>query len=73
MAIRELRAGERIQLTFPLREYETIEKAAGITYYVKWRGNAVLALEPRGTRMPLYKDRQQFLDQPTRVTPQRYP
>jgi hypothetical protein len=49
--------GERIELTFPLREYETVEEAQGKSYRVKWKGSAVLSLDPPGEKVPLYKDR----------------
>jgi len=55
--IPDVRIGERTDVTFQLKEYETVETAAGVRYLVHWRGSSVLALEPRGTRAPLYVDR----------------
>jgi hypothetical protein len=55
--LRGLAPGDRIELTFPLREYETVENAQGKSYRVKWKGSAVLSLDPPGEKVPLYKDR----------------
>src|SRR5438105_10285632 len=52
--IENVLAGEKIVLTFPLKYYETVERAAGKEYCAQWNGNSVLALEPPGEKVPLY-------------------
>ena len=34
-------AGERVDVTFPLKEYETVEAARDKTYRVGWKGSSV--------------------------------
>jgi hypothetical protein len=65
--------GERVNLTFPLQEYETTETAKGVNYQVCWRGSSVLSLEPRGARVPLYANRVRQLSAPASFSTRRYP
>ncbi len=65
--------GERIELLFSLKEYETEETAKGASYKVRWKGSAVLALEPKGTKMPLYAGRMQLLTNAPPLCAPRYP
>ena len=55
---------EVIELTFPLKKYETTEQAAGVEYRVQWKGSSVPSRAPAGNRVPLYAHRSQ-LNQPT--------
>jgi hypothetical protein len=71
--VREISTHERVELTFPLREYETVETAQGMSYRVKWKGSSVLALEPRGAKVPLYVRRAELLQEPTPLSAPRYP
>jgi len=71
--IPRLASAERVELTFPLEEYETTERAREATYRVKWRGNAVLAIDPRGAKVPLYADRGQLREGRTPLSTPRYP
>jgi len=71
--IPDVSVGERADLTFPLREYETVETANGVQYKVRWKGNAVLALEPRGTRVPLYARRGSLRESKAPLCAPRYP
>jgi len=73
VVIPDVKAGERTDVTFRLKEYETIETAAGVRYLVRWRGSSVLALEPRGTRVPLYVDRVSLPESRTPLSEPRYP
>lgn len=67
--------GDRVELRFPLREYETVETAHQAEYRVRWRGSAVIALEPRGAKVPLYADRVRSLSlgRPAPTSAPRYP
>jgi hypothetical protein len=71
--IANLKAGEAIELTFPLREYQTVETAAGVQYRVQWKGSSVLSLKPPGQRKPLYADRARLKQASTPTAPPRYP
>jgi hypothetical protein len=55
-------AGERVEVTFPLLEYETVETAKGATYRVRWRGSSVASIDPPGTKVPLYAGRRRLLE-----------
>jgi len=69
----ELAAGESAALSFALPSTETDETAAGKVYHVKWKGNTVLGLEPRGERMPLYTHRASFVESQAPLCAPRYP
>lgn len=47
---------EKITLTIPLVEHETIETASTLKYSVKWRGDSVIHIDPAGTYYPLYNN-----------------
>ena len=66
-------AGERLELTFGLQRSESVEVAAGARYHTSWKGSAVLALEPRGTKVPLYGNRAWLLEQKVPLAAARYP
>ncbi len=66
-------AGERIELTFHLKEYETVETAAGARYQVRWKGSTVLSLEPKGAKVPLYAHRGCLREDKAPLCPPRYP
>jgi hypothetical protein len=68
--------GEVIDLSFPLLEYETTERAAGNEYKVRWKGSSVLSLAPQGKKVALYTNRPTQLNQLKRHAPlcaPRYP
>jgi hypothetical protein len=69
----DVSASERTDLTFQLKEYETVEVAAGVRYQVRWKGSTVLALEPQGTRVPLYARRASLRESKTPLCAPRYP
>jgi hypothetical protein len=71
--INAVQAGEIIELTFPLKEYQTVERAAGIDYHVQWKGSSVLSLEPVGTHIPLYAHRRQLILATPETNGSRYP
>jgi hypothetical protein len=71
--IPDMSAGERTDLMFRLKEYETIEIAGGVRYQVRWKGSAVLALEPRGAKAPLYAGRAPLRAGKTPLCAPRYP
>jgi hypothetical protein len=71
--IESVRAGEHLELTFPLLEYETVEAARSAKYRVQWRGSFVLSLEPAGAKVPLYAKRAHLRGSPIPLTTPRYP
>lgn len=68
-----LKAGETVELLFPLETYETHERAAGVDYTVTWKGSSVLSISPAGKRVPLYSGRKALLGSSPPHCPPRYP
>jgi hypothetical protein len=66
-------AGDSVQIAFPLKEYETIEHAAGAEYHVRWKGSSVMSLSPPGTKVPLYSDRPKLEHAAVPLSSARYP
>ncbi len=54
--IADAKCGESITVTFPVMERVSVEKAATLTYTVKWRGDDVIDISPKGSYYPLYND-----------------
>jgi hypothetical protein len=52
--IKSPRKGEVVTITFTVDERETIETAVDNKYKVKWRGDDVTGISPRGSYYPLY-------------------
>lgn len=46
--------GTTVEITFPVAERETRERAIDDIYSVKWRGDNVAAISPNGSYLPLY-------------------
>lgn len=59
-------AGERVTISFPVRERETRETAVDLEYQVQWRGDDVVGIAPAGTYYPLYANRAVLTDVPMR-------
>jgi hypothetical protein len=72
-AVRDVGAGERIVLEFPLEEYETVEKVHDRTYKVRWKGSAVLSIDPPGEKVPLYAGRDRYRASKAPLCEPRYP
>jgi hypothetical protein len=71
--VNHVQNAEQIELTFPLNEYQTVEKARDASYVVKWKGSSVLSIEPKGEKVPLYTKRGGLLSTvPPQCAP-RYP
>lgn len=51
------RAGERVEVRFPVPEHRTDEDAAGQRFEVTWRGDDVARISPPGRIRPMYADR----------------
>ena len=66
-------AGQEIAVLFPLKGYETVERAAGVDYRVQWKGSSVLGISPTGKRVPLYSDRAALRNSKPQVSSPRYP
>ncbi|BFT71025.1 hypothetical protein [Paenibacillus sp. P36] len=66
LALGPVQAGEKITLTFPLSERQTIEKAVGQEFITRWRGDDVIHLSPAGTHHPFYNNRKIFEKAPLR-------
>ncbi len=71
--LRALAAGEAIEMDFGLNRYSTREVANQAHYAARWKGSAVVDLDPRGNRVPLYADRAGLITRPTPLTAPRYP
>jgi hypothetical protein len=52
-----VRAGQRVSVRYPLREFEEEVVGGGQKYHVKWKGDAVVKVEPPGKREPCYQGR----------------
>ncbi|QQE77966.1 hypothetical protein [Alicyclobacillus sp. SO9] len=52
--VSDVRAGEKITVTFPLLEETTIEYAVGQEFRVTWRGDDVVHISPEGEYRPFY-------------------
>jgi len=61
--------GELVSLSFPLITREAEETVSGQTYQVRWRGDTVVGIEPRGTRYPLYERTWMENDVPPMISP----
>jgi hypothetical protein len=64
--------GQRISIEFPLVTRETEEVVAGQTYSVRWRGDTVTAIEPKGGRYPIFERSWMETDEPPVVSPPPY-
>jgi hypothetical protein len=71
--VSDVRTAELFTVTFPLKEYATEETANGVESKVRWRGSSVLALEPKGARVPLDVGKVRALGRPTPLGEARYP
>jgi hypothetical protein len=71
--IPNISAGDRTEVVFGLKQYETTETAAGVRYRVHWKGSTVTSLAPRGTRVPLYTHRASRQESSVPLCPPRYP
>jgi hypothetical protein len=71
--ISNIAAGQEIEVLFPLKEHETVERAAGVDYRVQWKGSSVLGISPTGKKVPLYSDRVALRDSKPQVSSPRYP
>ncbi|NOU96812.1 hypothetical protein GC093_26850 [Paenibacillus sp. LMG 31456] len=66
LVLGEAREGEKITITFPLSQRQTVEKAVGEEFITKWRGDDVIHLSPAGMHHPFYNNRQIFDKAPLR-------
>ncbi len=73
VVVSNIGAGERTDVLFRLKEYDTVETAAGARYQVHWKGSTVLTLEPKGARVPLYTHRASLQENKTPLGAPRYP
>lgn len=71
--VTQIAAGDSVELLFPLKTYETTERAAGVDYTVSWKGSSVLNISPAGKRVPLYSDRGKILTDKAPCSQPRYP
>ncbi len=54
LTIASARAGDRIVIRYPLREFDEEIEVAGRPYHVSWRGDTVRRMSPPGEDYPLY-------------------
>ncbi|HEY5466422.1 MAG TPA: hypothetical protein VIL27_05260, partial [Clostridia bacterium] len=52
--------GDKVTVSFPLRQVKTIEKAVDQLFEVTWRGDDVININPPGKYYPLYSNRKVF-------------
>lgn len=64
LAVTDVPAGAELRLSFPVRETETVERAADREFVVGWRGDDVVSITPGGTHAPLYDDRDVYEEVP---------
>jgi hypothetical protein len=50
-----LEPADQVQLEFPVPETITEERVGGVNYRVRWRGNTVTGIDPKGRKYPLYE------------------
>lgn len=62
----QVQEGEKITITFPLSERQTVEKAVGQEFITRWRGDDVIHLSPEGTHHPFYNNRKIYDQAPMR-------
>lgn len=61
VALPFVRAGQRVSVRYPLREFEEDVVAGGQKYHVRWKGDTVVQVEPPGKREPCYQGRMSAL------------
>lgn len=66
LALGEAREGEKITITFPVSERQTVEKAVGQQFVAQWRGDDVIRLSPEGRHHPFYSSRKVYDKAPMR-------
>ncbi|WP_223192234.1 glycoside hydrolase family 127 protein [Paenibacillus sedimenti] len=66
LALGEVQEGEKITVTFPLSERQTVERVVGQEFITRWRGDDVVHLSPEGTHHPFYNNRQIYDKAPLR-------
>jgi hypothetical protein len=69
--VSDVQRAEKLELSFPLKEYQTTQSVGGVTYHVRWKGSAVVGIEPKGKKVPLYADRENLT--PIPICSSRYP
>jgi len=47
--------GQTVKIEYPLRKAEVMEIVSGQEYKVRWRGDSVVAIIPKGEKYPLYE------------------
>ncbi len=50
-----LKKGERITVSYPMQRVETCENVNGTEYHVRWRGNTVTGISPKGLTYPIFE------------------
>lgn len=71
--VSKINPGEKLELLFPLKQCETVERAAGVEYRVNWKGSSVVSISPSGTRVPLYSHRSAITNSAAPAHDGRYP
>jgi hypothetical protein len=51
----ELKTGEHLTVTYPVRLLEVREKMQGVEYTERWRGNTIVDISPTGKWIPMYQ------------------
>ena len=69
LVLDELAAADVVSVNYPLHVREGWEVIGGRTFRLRWKGNAVTAIEPRGEIRPLYQRKDYETAQPPRMQP----
>lgn len=60
-----VKRGDRISVTFPIPERTVRERIGPVTYTLVLRGNTVVSIDPKGSNVPLYQDRNRYRSEQT--------
>lgn len=55
LGFENLKRGQLLEITYPLRQETIAEIVADKEYHVRWRGDTVVHIAPQGQRYPLYE------------------
>lgn len=58
--IGRVRAGDRVLMTFPMRQEIVQENIGPVKYTLALKGNTVVSINPKGKNVPLYQSRERY-------------
>jgi hypothetical protein len=54
VVFRDLKRGQQLTVTYPLRIAEVTEPIQGVIYTERWRGNTIVDISPPGKWVPMF-------------------